>query len=183
MHLPDIRNLVSRIGLLVSVFVAIGSPVGYFMIESAALSEDLTVKATLSAGHAMKYIFTHDRLWQYQQVHLGDGIELPVNVGGPVRQRITDAAGKLVLEEEGTLTPPLRRYRVPLRITGTGVGWLEAEASLRPLIIRTCYVAAASSLLGLLAWLIVRTLPLRVLDRTLLRLSTQSARFQAALDN
>ena len=172
MYLPGIRNLVSGIGLLVSVFVAIGGPVGYFMAESAALSEDLAVKATLSAGHAMKYIFAHDRLWQYQQVHLGDVIELPVNTGGLVRQRITDARGKLVLQEEGDLAPPLRRYRVPLRITGDVVGWLEAETSLRPLIVHTSYVAAVSSLLGLLAWLIVRTLPLRVLDRTLLRLST-----------
>ena len=183
MQTPTIRNLVSLIGLLVSLFVAIGGPTGYYAVGADAIADELALKATLNAQRAAKYIFAHDRMWQYQQVHLAEVIEIPVNSGSPMRQRITDLRGNVVLQEEVDLATPIQRYQVPLRVAGETVGWLDAEASLRPLVIRTLYVAGFSCLLGAVAWLIVHLLPLRVLDRTLLKLSMQSARFQAALDN
>jgi diguanylate cyclase (GGDEF)-like protein len=179
----NIRNLISGIGVLVSLCIAVGGPLGYFVIGFEASTAELAIKAELSAGRAARYIFAHDRMWQYQQVHLAEVIEIPANVGSLVRQRIADLRDNEVVQEEVVLPLPVQRVRVPLRIAGETVGWLDAEASLRPLLVRSGYVGVVSSLLGLIAWLGMRLLPLRVLDRTLLRLSMQSDRFQAALDN
>ncbi|TPG60621.1 EAL domain-containing protein [Roseomonas nepalensis] len=110
-------------------------------------------------------------------------IELPDERGERVRQRIVDLTGKVVLQEAGDLPFPVQMVRQPIVVRGETVAWLEAETTQRPLLVSTGLVAVVSSVLGLLAWLTVRLLPLRVLDQTLLRLSTESARFQAALDN
>ncbi|MFC7739382.1 putative bifunctional diguanylate cyclase/phosphodiesterase [Roseomonas sp. GCM10028921] len=183
MRLPHIRNLVSGIGLLVALVTALAVPAGYYAVRSSDAAETLAFKATLSAGRAAKYIFNYERLWQYQQVRLAEIIELPEERGEWVRQRITDLTGKVVLQEAGNLATPIQTVRMPVVVRGETVAWLEAETSQRPLLVSTGLVAVVSCVLGLLAWLTVRLLPLRVLDRTLLKLSMESARFQAALDN
>ena len=183
MRPPHIRNLVGGIGLLVALVVAVAAPVGYYAVGSSDAAGALAFKARLSAGRAAKFISAYDRMWQYQQVRLAELIEFPEESGGRVRQRITDLRGKVVLQEAGDLAAPVRSVRVPVVVRGETVAWLDAQTSLRPLLVGTGYVAAISCLLGLLAWLTVRLLPLRVLDRTLTELSTQSARFRAALDN
>jgi len=182
MRPPHIRHLVSAIGLFVAAAVALVVPAGYFAIGFSSAAEMLEFKARLSAGRAARYIFAHERMWQYQQLRLAELIEFPED-GRAVRQRIVDLNGKVVVQEAGALATPLQRARMPIVLGGETVAWLEAEASLQPLLVGTAYVVAVSFLLGLVTWLAVRLLPLRVLDQTLLSLSTQSARFQAALDN
>jgi diguanylate cyclase (GGDEF)-like protein len=183
MRLPHIRKLVGGIGLLVAMTTAIAVPAGYYAVGLAAATETLAFKARLSAGRAAKFIFAHERMWQYQQVRLAELIEFPEDGSGRVEQRISDLAGKVVLQETSDLVGPVRAVTVPIVVRGETVAWLQADTSLRPLLFGTAWVAALSCVLGLLAWVTVRLLPLRVLDLTLLELSSQGARFQAALDN
>lgn len=88
-----------------------------------------------------------------------------------------------MLDDADDIPEPVHSFRAPVVVEGEVAAWLEMKTSLRPLLVSTVWVAAASSLLGLLAWFMVRLFPLRVLDRTLAELSLQSAQFQAALDN
>jgi diguanylate cyclase (GGDEF)-like protein len=183
MRLPPIRNLISGLGLVIALVVATIVPAGYFAKGAHDFSNELAFKARLSASRAAKYIFAHERMWQYQQLRLAELIEYPAGNDEPVRQRITDLNGILVLQEAGNLLWPVQHVRVPVTVRGETVAWLHAETSLRPLLVSTGYVAAISCTLGLLAWLAMRLMPLRALDRTLLALSLESTRFQAALDN
>jgi diguanylate cyclase (GGDEF)-like protein len=177
------RRVVGRIGMVVALVIAVGAPAGYYLVATHYSLEMLAFKAQLSAGRAAQYIFGHERLWQYQQVRLAELIELPLNGMEPIRQRIIDRSGKVVVQEGGDLALPLQRVRSPVRVGGETVAWLDAETSARPLVVRAAYVAFGSCLLGLVAWFAVRLLPLRLLDRTLAQLAMQTTRFQAALDN
>ena len=183
MRIPQIRKLVGGIGVFVALAIAVAVPVGTFAVGYAAASDVLTFKARLSASQVAQFIYTNQRLWQYQHVRLAGLLELPSRHGESVRERIVDPAGNVILQEAGILASPLQRVRVPIVVRGETVAWLEAEASLRPLAVSTGFMTAISSILGLIAWLTVRLLPLRVLEATLLTLARQSARFQAALDN
>jgi diguanylate cyclase (GGDEF)-like protein len=183
MRLPPIRNIISGLGLVIALAVATIVPAGYFAKGVHDFSHELAFKARLSASRAAKYIFAHERMWQYQQLRLGELIEYPAGSDEPVRQRITDLSGTVVLQEAGNLSWPVQHIRVPVTVRGKTVAWLHAETSLRPLLVSTGYVGAISCTLGLLAWLAMRLMPLRALDRTLLALSLESTRFQAALDN
>ncbi len=182
-RVANIRRLVGGIGLLIVLLIAGGVPAGYFVVGFHDATDALTFKARLSANRAAKHIFVHERLWQYQHVRLAELIEFPVDNGEQIRQRIIDPDGTVVLQEAGSLAGPLQKVRVPIKVAGEIVAWLDAETSFRPLLVRTGYVAAITCMLGVVAWLIVIVLPLRVLDQTLLKLSMQSSRFQAALDN
>ena len=183
MRIPQIRKLVGGIGVLVALAITVAVPVGTFAVGYAAANDVLAFKARLSASQLAQYIYTNEGLWQYQHARLGGLLELPSRGGEQMRARLIDPAGNVILQEEDILAAPLQRVRVPVMVRGEAVAWLEAEASLRPLAVSTGFMAAIGGILGLIAWLTVRLLPLRVLDATLLRLAKQSARFQAALDN
>ncbi len=156
--MPPVRRLISGVGLLVSLVIAVAVPAGYYGLGSADVAASLDFKARLSASRVGTFIFAHDRLWQYQQVRLSELIEFPVDNQETVRQRITDLKSKVVLQEAGDLATPLRTVRVPIIVGGEVVAWLDADASLWALLVSTAWVAAFSCALGPAAWLAMRIL-------------------------
>lgn len=151
MRAPLIRNLVGGIGLAVALVIAVAVPLGYFAQGYLHLSEALEFKSVLSAGRVAKHVYANERLWQFQSVRLFELIELPDDAGVQVRQRIIRADGRLVVEQDRTLATPVERFRQPIVVRDEVVAWLEAETSLRPLLINTAWATALSSLLGLVA--------------------------------
>ena len=177
----SLRKLVTVVGLLAAVTTGVSVPLGYFVEgynDAASLSD---FKADLNARTLAKYIYTHDRLWQYQSVRLAE-LLTQTNTGHS-RKRIVDADGKLVFGETLALAPPVLTRSAPIEVAGSTVGRLEISTSLRPLVHETGFVAILSTLLGLGVFFAVRIFPLRVLDRTLGTLERKNQQFDAALNN
>ena len=183
MHPTHLRKLLGGLGLMAGLGIAVALPSAYCALGISDSAESLEFKARLSSDRAAKYIYAHDRLWQYQMVLLAELIAYPPDNGEPVRQRITDINGTVLLQETVDLPAPVQHVRVPIVVGGETIGWLDAEVSLRPLLRGTAVVAAIGGVLAFLVWLTVRLLAVRALDRTWSRLAKESARFQAALNN
>jgi diguanylate cyclase (GGDEF)-like protein/PAS domain S-box-containing protein len=185
-----LRRLVSVIGLTVAIVTAVGTPCVYFIHDYANISAKLTFKAQLNAARVAQYIYTHNAMWQYQQLRLAELIQLPEIGQQPIHQKIYDKANRLVLEEGAPVNALAMVRSTPIVVSGATVGILTVEESVRPNLYNTGLVALLSSLIGFAAYFALRIFPLRVLDRTLgslhdtqRRLSTQNARFDAALTN
>ncbi len=71
-------------------------------------------------------------------------------------------------------TPASRRSSVH----GIVVGWAEMVDSLRPLLIKVALIALVSLSLGIAAYFMFATLPLKLLDRSLSELERANARFR-----
>ena len=190
MQMTALRNLVTFVGLLVAIVTAVAVPSGYFLVGYSNISETASFKARLNAARIAQYIYTHNSMWQYQQLRLSELIQLPEAGELPVRQKIYDQAGNLVLEEGASLAAPIISRGAPIVVSGSTVGSLAIETSLRQLLQQTWLVVFLSVLLGFAMYFSVRWFPLRVLDRTLghLRdtqrdLAEQNARLDAALTN
>jgi diguanylate cyclase (GGDEF)-like protein len=185
-----LRRLVSVIGLTVAIVTAVATPCVYFIHDYANISAKLTFKAQLNAARIAQYIYTHNVMWQYQQLRLAELIQLPEIGQQPIHQRIYDKASRLVLEEGEPVDAPAMARSIPIMVSGATVGILTVEESLRPNLYNTGVVAILSSLIGFAAYFALRIFPLRVLDLTLgslhdtqRRLLTQNERFDAALTN
>ena len=185
-----LRRLVSVIGLTVAIVTAVATPCVYFIHDYANISAKLTFKAQLNAARVAQYIYTHNAMWQYQQLRLAELIQLPEIGQQPIHQKIYDKANRLVLEEGTPVNAPTMVRSTPIIVSGATVGILTVEESLRPNLYNTGLVALLSSLIGFAAYFALRIFPLRVLDRTLgslhdtqRRLLTQNERFDAALTN
>ena len=185
-----LRRLVSVIGLTVAIVTAVATPCVYFIHDYANISAKLTFKAQLNAARVAQYIYTHNAMWQYQQLRLAELIQLPEIGQQPIHQKIYDKANRLVLEEGAPVNAPAMVRSTPIVVSGATVGILTVEESVRPNLYNTGLVALLSSLIGFAAYFALRIFPLRVLDRTLgslhdtqRRLLTQNERFDAALTN
>src|SRR5664279_251062 len=190
MPIIPLRKLVSAIGLTVAITVAVATPSMYFIHDYIDVSGKLTFKARLNAARVAQYIYTHDGIWQYQQLRLAELIQLPETGQQPIHQKIYDLANRLVLEEGAHLGAPVMTRSTPIVIAGSTVGVFIVEESLRKTLYETGLVAFVSALIGFGAYFALRTFSLRVLDRTLgelhdtqRSLAVQHERLDAALNN
>ena len=186
----SLRTLVSAIGLVVAIVTAVAVPSGFLLIGYLNTAETLAFKARLNADRIAQYIYTHDNLWQYQQVRLVEQIKLPMADEEIVQQKIYTKDDKLVLEDGPPLAAPLLTRRAMIVVVGSTRGYIEVAESFRDTLYWTAGSAILSSLLGFAAYFALRMFPLRVLDRTLgalqdsqRNLSSQNERFDAALTN
>jgi diguanylate cyclase (GGDEF)-like protein len=190
MYATPLRKLVSAIGLTVAITTAVATPGMYFIHDYVDVTGAMTFKARLNAARVAQYIYTHDGMWQYQELRLTELIQLPEPREQPIRQKIYDQANRLVLEDGPQLPAPIVTRSTPIVVAGSPVGVFVVEQSLRETIYETWVVTFVSSLIGFAAYFALRIFPLRVLDRTLgvlhetqRDLTVQIGRLDAAVNN
>ena len=179
-----LRRIVGAIGLIAALAVSLAGPVSFAIAAYLELAEVLAFKAQLNASKISKFVYAHEKLWQYQHVRLTEIIELPhTDRDEPIRQRVTDTAGRVVLEEGPPLAGPLLRRQAPIVVRGNVVGAIELQSSLTPFLGSLALIGLVSLAVGVGAYIAFRVLPLRLLDRTLGRLEVQNQRFDLAVNN
>lgn len=178
-----LATVVARLGLFVSLTVAIAVPAGYLAVVHAQLNYQLSLLAELKANKLAKYVYVHRELWQYHTLRIAELTEIAEAKEVAAQQRIFDAAGKLVLETGEAPDVPVARWREPVVVAGGRVATIETAASLRPLLIDTGLVAVFSSLLGFVIFYVIRILPLRTIDRTLADLAASQSRYRNVVDS
>ena len=190
MHFRSLRNVVNTIGLVVAITTAVALPSGYLAITYGNATEELAFKARLNASRIAQYVYSHDVMWQYQQLRISELLRLPHDAEQPIRQSVYDNTQELVLEEGDSLAAPTVARVAPITVRGAAVGRVEIATSLQPILFSTALVALLSALLGFAIYYAIRSLPLRVLDRTLgalhdaeRSLATQNGRLDTALTN
>ena len=179
----QLAALVSRLGLVVALVVSIVGPAGYFVLGYAEVRYDLSFTANLTANRLAKYIYSHRELWQYQAVTLAELLKVPEADEANTRLRVFDVTGQLVTETGETSDFLVVATSAPIVVAGSALGRVEASASLGTELPATGFVALFSGLLGFAVFFVLRLLPLRVIDKTLGALESQTLRFEAALDN
>ena len=166
-----LRTKVNLIALALALIITLFVPLGYGLIEYRFQADLVAFKAHLGADRIAKYIYSNEKMWQYQKIRLDEIIELP-EASDAVEQRIFDEAGNLLVVV-GALPGRFRITRsVPLVVVGTTVGRLEVDAPLDPSLLRTGVAFLISLAVGFAAYFAVRVFPLKVLDRTLGHLET-----------
>jgi diguanylate cyclase (GGDEF)-like protein len=163
----SLRKLIGTFGMAVAVITAVAVPSGYWLIGTGNMAHDLELKARISATRLARHIYQHDELWRYQAARLVELIEINEADGDLFRQRVIDGSGRVAAEAGPRLDAPVMRQGAPIVVSGATVGHVETEGSLRPLIRRSAVVALLSFALGFSVLLVVRVLPLRILDRTI----------------
>jgi diguanylate cyclase (GGDEF)-like protein len=166
-----LRRLVSGIGTFVAIVTALSVPLGFGLMSAAYEADRLSFSAGLNASRVSRYIYQYGDLWPFHRVRLAELIELPENNHDTIRQRIFTSDGKLVLEEGSELPSPILSRSAPIKVGEATVGTMEVLASARPFLMHTLLVGLLSFGLAAIALFAVRFLPLKVLDRTMARLS------------
>jgi len=163
----SLRRTVNAVALSVALVIAVSVPVGYGLLGYGTDSARASFRAHLSANRLANYIYQHQPLWQYQTIRLNELIVLPEAPYKTGRHRITDSAGKVVVDEGAVPARFTLTRTAPIVVAESTVGLVEFGIPLDPLLQRTGLVSLLSILLGLCAYAAVRIFPLRALDSAL----------------
>jgi len=162
-----LRSIVSTIGIVIALLAAVLTPAGFLADAYSDARDTLAFKARFNANRVATYIYSHEELWQYQQLRLVEQMQLPSDYGEPIHQKLYTSDGKLVLEEGPSQAWPAITSRADITVGGVPRGYLEVSSSFRGALPIVGIVAALSALWGAAVYFAVRRFPLRVLDRTI----------------
>ncbi len=174
----SVRRVVGALGGLVALLTALSLPAGYAAISYWKDTQALALRAERSAARAARFIMASGPQWASRQALLANALEIQSATSEPIRERIIDADGAVVLDKGEALAAPTHVRRAPIAVDGRVVGRVEVAASLRPLLTEVGAIGVASLTLGVVAYLVFAVWPLRLLDRSLGDLESANARFR-----
>lgn len=167
-----LRTGVNAAAVTVALLVALCIPLGFLWVSCDKEIAQLEFRTKLSAARLARYIYANEPMWQYRKNHLAGIIDFD---NSSMHQRVTDASGREVLTVGVPPAAPLLQRSAPIVIAGRTIGTLEASVSLQPLLWWLAGVSIFSAILGFAAFVAVRLLPLRALDRTLGELESSNS--------
>lgn len=177
-----IARIISRLAVSIALLVAITPPIGYVAVALKDVNDSLAFKAVVKSTALSGLIASAPEVWMFAENRLqGLVAHEPV----PLRNEqvmIFDANNELILAVGTPPERPLVRRSEPLYDAGRTVGRIEIVGSLRTLIIKSIVAAVLGAMLGVLVFIVMRTLPLRALRRVMDELFKEKNRAETTLN-
>lgn len=167
MSAVDLQMFLRKIGISLSIVLALSVPGFYGVIGYANLEQRLELQAAFVARQLGHGIDADSAVWTHRVEQLIGPTEFPHYFRDSYRLRIFDGAGTKILEQGSAIAWPRLVRGAEIRTKGERYGYVEVETSLRPLLVRTLLAALIGGLLGLLAFWIIRVVPIRAIERAL----------------
>lgn len=164
----------SIIGILSAAVIALVLPVGYFGLNYEQIVTSLEAGARFKAAYVSRYIAENPDTWQFEDRKLTVLLEEKSAVNLPHYSRIIDANHRMVVEFGPTPVFPAIARRAILFDAGMPVAEVEISISLQETLWKSGVLALLGILLGVLAYVFLRLLPVRALQRTHLQLQSAS---------
>jgi PAS domain S-box-containing protein len=161
-----LERWVTAAAALVSTAIAIAPPAAWFAFAWQRDLGGIEAEAEITGHLVTQVISANPELWVFERVRLDEYLSRRPRRGDAEVRRILDLRGKVVAESADRLPAPTMGRSVALLDAGLPVGTLEIRRSLRPMIVSAAALALLLSLPGLLAFRILRTLPIAALHRT-----------------
>ncbi len=168
-------RMITLLAALAATTIAAIVPVSCFLAAQARLRGEVEINAQHYASDVAEEARQNPALWNaLADSSTGetlDGLEIgrPLDSNGPTavpeRRRVFSGAGKILIETATSVAPaePLLVTRLEVVDGAARLGEVDIARSLRPALTAAALVACASGGLGLLLFLLLRVVPLRML--------------------
>lgn len=148
-----------------SLALCLGPPAALFFFSRERIAGGLEAEAEITSRLVTQIVSANPDLWEFEQVRLGEYLSSRPRTGAAEIRRVLDAAGRVVAEAGEPQPAPWIRRSLPLLDAGVPVGTVDVARSLRPLLRDSGLLALLLAAPALLAFRILRTLPLAALRR------------------
>lgn len=178
------RRLRKHIGVLAGVIAATIAtiiPAIFFLTAYLYESERLAGAARIDAKNLSPRVFSNPELWKFEFDRLEAILASARSGMAEEEHRIFDLRGQVVTKSGNVPPGPVLRAEAVLSDSRQVLGRVQVSASLWPVLIRTGWAALASIGLAVATWVVLRVLPLRIVDRTLARLAESQAELDARM--
>ena len=174
-----LRKPIAGLAGVVAATVATVIPAIFFLTAYLYESERLARAAEIDAVNLSRRIFSNPELWRFE-FHMLEEILVHGNSTTLADHHVIfDQQGKVIAKLGDARPEPVVKAESLLSDGVQVVGRVEVATSLWPLLIRTGWAALVSTGLAVATWVVLRVLPLRIVDRTLARLAESQAELDA----
>ncbi|MGJ8571442.1 MAG: putative bifunctional diguanylate cyclase/phosphodiesterase [Hoeflea sp.] len=159
-----LKTTSKRMAMAMALAIAIVPPAAYGLVSYRHLNDKVSLIADIQAARVSKYIYAHEKLWQYQTVRLTEIIDLYTDKSAKIEQRIFDNNKKLLLTvgvSPGTLE---LKASAPIRVAERTIGSLVVAIPLAQKALELLLFSILTTLLGVFAYF-GRAIPMHKLDR------------------
>jgi len=165
----QLLRLTTWFAAIIALTVSIVPPVAYYYFAYQHDAGKLEAEAELQAYWVTQIIGRNPALWQFETHRIDQILERPRKLDSPVRFRVVGADGLIISEyttdTAGNLALPVMQRAAELFDVGQVVGEMQVASSLRPLLVRAGIIGLFSLGLAAAIFLVLRTFPLRALNR------------------
>jgi PAS domain S-box-containing protein len=148
-----------------SIALFAGPPAATFFFSRERIAGGLEAETEITSHLVTQIVSANPDLWEFEQARLGEYLARRPRAGDPEVRRVLDANGRVVAEVGDPLPRPWIRRSLPLLDAGVPVGTVDVARSLRPILLQSVLLALLLAVPALLAFRILRTLPLAALHR------------------
>lgn len=171
-QLQSITRLISNaISLVIIIFI----PLGYFFTAYNYEKRMLEEQSLIAADILSTYIFTHPKVWHFQQDRLQDILSDASWRRVNIHYIVYDKNDNIVVKVGQQPTSPYHTKQVMLLDNSAPVGYLELQTSLRNMLLKTALAFVIALIVALMVFYALRILPFAALHRVMksLELSQQ----------
>lgn len=166
-HLP---RTIGRLAIVIATIVALSLPGGFWGVSYQYQVGAMRTETQYGAAQVTHYIALNPEMWHFQVLRLNELLENDFpETRLPEQRKILDASGQVIAQSasRALLETPVLSVREPLFDVGKVVGYFEISRSLRPVLLETVLILLLSLGLAAAVFAVLKTLPLRALNRAL----------------
>jgi PAS domain S-box-containing protein len=150
-------------GVFLTALAVILPPAIYFGLSYQYAAGSLEAEAEINSLAITKIIVANPDLWTYEHVRLAEFLARRPRVYQAERRRVLDLQGRVVAESADAILEPVLERSLALLDAGVPVGRIEISRSLRPLYRDALLLGLALLPFGLVAFITLRSAPLRAI--------------------
>jgi diguanylate cyclase (GGDEF)-like protein len=168
-----VAHITTRTALAVALVIAVVAPTTWFELRRQYYQGWLEADAGNLSYRLSQLITAHPLMWRYRIDLLDETLDRFSYHEGAKELQITLRSGdEIVIQAEAATGPIVPAWLAasparPVFDSGRPIGQVELRASLQPVIVQACVVALLAAALGSFAFVVLRHVPLRALDRAL----------------
>lgn len=168
--------------MIVIVAFSVLPPLDYAFDTYSGMRADLDERLTLIGPAISGLAASASRPWIYQEGRLQQLLSRQPHGAQDVQVRIRDATGTVVATAGVIPTAPTLMRWTTLYVSGAPVGRVEIEKSLLPLIVTVALFALGGAILGSVAYITLRVIPLRLLSDATRKWKLSNQAIESALN-
>ncbi len=178
-----IVRVTTTLAVVIAVAISVIVPTAYFLVSYQYMLGSLDTEAEISAKTIGALVMANPGMWQYEEVRLMGLLERRSRGGFPETRRILDSNHKMIVESADSLKQPVISRRHDIYDAGSAVAQIEISRSLVGLLFETALVAAGALLVGAGIFIVLRTLPLRAVQRAHRSLEESESKYRSLYES
>ncbi len=173
---PRIVRVITVLALTVSLLIMVALPTAYFVAARVATDATLRARADSAASVMTDFVTRNPEHWMFENARIRGRLTAFVEPGAPEQWRVLDGRGSPAAVFGQAASSPAVTITADIYDSGVVTGQVQVSRSIQDIVGWTSFLAVIGIALAGGSFILLRSLPLRLLAESMERLAQFQAR-------